>query len=83
MRCCCAAASTPGAGKRSLNSHSLETPEASQQTKVLRRFQLANVQDLDEDDVKDVQTVRERGIAESRRDGSAVSTNGAGEEIDL
>ena len=50
---------------------------------MLRRFQLANVQALDEDDVKDVQTVREREIANSRRDGPAVSPDDAVKEIDL
>jgi hypothetical protein len=48
-----------------------------------RRSQLANVQALDEDDVKDEQIVRKREIAGSRRDGSAVSPDGAVEEIDF
>jgi hypothetical protein len=65
-----------------LNSDLLEAPEASQQTKVLRRFQLANVQALDEDDVKDVRTLRERETAWCHRDGSAVSPDDAVEEID-
>jgi hypothetical protein len=87
LRCRCDAAARRLArqarGNDVHNLHSLQTPEASQRTKLLRRFQLANVQALDEDDVKDVQTVREGGIAGSRRDGSAVSPNDAIEEIDL
>ena len=47
-----------------------------------RRFQLANVQALDEDDVKDVRTVRERETAWCHREGSAVSPDDAVEEID-
>jgi hypothetical protein len=50
---------------------------------VLRCSQLANVHIFDEDDVKDEQTVRKREIAGSRREGSAVSPDDAGEEIDF
>jgi hypothetical protein len=50
---------------------------------VLRCSQFANVQALDENDVKDEQTVRKREIAESRRDGSGVSPDDAVEEIDF
>lgn len=48
-----------------------------------RSSQLANVQALDEDDVKDEQTVRKREIAESRRDRSADASDDSVQEIDF
>jgi len=87
LRCRCDAAARwlarQARGNDRLNSHSRETPEASQRTKVLRCSQLANIQVFDEDDVNGRQTVREREIAESRRDGRAVSPGDAVEDIDL
>jgi hypothetical protein len=87
LRCRCDAAARwlarQARGNDRLNSHSRETPEASQRTKVLRCSQLANIQVFDEDDVKDEQTVRKREIAESRRDGRAVSPDDSVEDIDL
>jgi hypothetical protein len=66
-----------------LNSHSIETPEASQRTKVLRRSQFANVQAFDEDDVKGGRIASQRKIASLRRSGSADSPDGAVGDIDL
>jgi hypothetical protein len=70
-------------GNDRLNSHSPETPEASQRAKVLRHSQLANIQVFDEDDVKVEQTVRKRETADLRRDGSADSPGGVVEDIDF
>lgn len=50
---------------------------------MLRCSQLANVQALDEDNVKDERTERKRTISDLRRDGSAVSPGDAVEDIDL
>jgi hypothetical protein len=68
-------------GNDRLKSHSIETPEACQQTRVLRSSQFANVQAFDEDNVKDERTVRKRETAESRRDGSAVSPDDSAQDI--
>jgi hypothetical protein len=70
-------------GNNRLKSHSIETPEASQPTKVLRCSQFANVQAFDEDNVKDERTVREREIAGPPRDGLADSPDGSAEDIDF
>jgi hypothetical protein len=83
VRCCCTAASAPSARKRSLNSHSLETPEASQPAKLSRCSHFANVQGFDEYDVKDGQMASKGKIACLRRDASAVSPDDAVEGIDL
>jgi hypothetical protein len=87
LRCRCDAAARwlarQARGNGRLNSHSQETPKAPQRAKVLRRSHFANVQALDEDDVKDEQTVRKREIAESRRYGSADSSDNSVEEIDF
>jgi hypothetical protein len=50
---------------------------------MLRCSQLAKVQALDEDDVKDEQTARKHEVADLRRDGSADSSGDSVEEIDF
>jgi hypothetical protein len=70
-------------GNDRLNSHLLEAPEASLRTEVLRRSQLASVQALDEDEVKNWQTASKRKIASLRRGESAISPDDAVEDIDL
>jgi hypothetical protein len=50
---------------------------------MLRCSQLANVQALDEDDVKDEQTVRKHEVADLLRDGSADSPHDSVGDIDF
>jgi len=50
---------------------------------VLRRFQFANVQAFDEDDVKDGQKVSKHKNGFLRRDRAAVSPDDAVEDVDL
>jgi hypothetical protein len=87
LRCRCDAAARwlarQARGNDRLNSHLLETPEASQRAKVLRCSQLPNVHIVDEDDVKDEQTVRKREIAEPPHDGSADSSDDSENENDF